>query len=526
MFDEKPIKKFQERFYQKLAIDKAINDLNEFNKSLIVMATGTGKNLVLNSIAKHYIDNYKYKVLIICDRNELIDQLFDTSKIVLGEHNITKEKGEFKANLNSDCTIASIQTINKDNRLERFNKDHYNLIIIDECHKMMNKSYFKVIEHFSNSKVLGLTATPERSDDNQLGDFFDRISYQYNLSDGVKDGFLCKIKGKRITDIANIDISDLKFNDKGEFDQNSEKTIERRILENIDAIINSIYNETNDKKTLIFTVSVNVSDIMAKRLRDKGLKAESISYKTNDVDRLRIINEYRSNKITHLVNCTLLTVGFDCPDIEAIYMAKATNSRVLYSQAIGRGTRIYTFEDGREKELTIYELTFNSNRHSIANTWQLFQNGNIKFTDKIINKVKHIDNEVDLFQTLNNEVIQEKYESLKRIDRIRNKSNNKTIYEFVEYDPLEIGEFLDIDFESIRYNNKKLKGYATSKMVDFLRKYNIKKPELLRKSQASAIIDLIIQNRYSMKNIDKLINEKYNKVKNELNKLMDFERED
>lgn len=506
--EQQPKKIFNPRYYQKEAVEKSVQSLEKTKKALCVVCTGGGKNYILNSVAKYFVENHNFKVLIICDRDELIDQLHQTAKDVLGDSIQTSlEKGKFISSRQAQVVVGSVQSLHK-NRLSTFDKNQFQLLIIDECHKMMTPSYFRIIEYFNNLSVMGLTATPERGDDNELGDFFDEITYQYNLADGIRDGFLSPIKGKRITDV-NIDISDLNFSSSGEFSKESEKQIEERVLKQIDAIAEAIFRETIEKKTLVFTVNVKIADILAIKLKKLGLKAQSLSYKTDKNVRKNIISDYKKSKITHLVNATLLSTGFDCPDINAVVLAKPTNSRVLLSQMIGRGTRIC---EGKT-ECTIYDFTFNSTKHSIATTWNLFQSGNIKFSEKIIERAKKKFEESpstqDMFELLNKEKQNEIEESVKAAEKIKViKKDSVTKLEFVEYDPLAITDFLDIDWNNLKWNNHKYRGYATEGMVNFLRKFKIKTPELLRKSQAAAMIDLIVQNGYSMRNIEAMISRK------------------
>ena len=197
------------RPYQKEAVSKVEEEWQEGReKTLLVLPTGTGKTIVFSQIAKDCV-NQGERVLILAHRGELLEQASDKIYHTTGlqtalekaEHSCLEEP--FKR-----VVVGSVQTLMRDARLDRFDKDYFDTIIIDEAHHAVSQSYWNILNHFYDSKVLGVTATADRADMKDLGEVFDSLAYEYSLPQAIKDGYLCRIKAQTIP--MNIDLSSVR----------------------------------------------------------------------------------------------------------------------------------------------------------------------------------------------------------------------------------------------------------------------------------------------------------------------------
>ena len=173
-------------------------------RTLLVLPTGTGKTIVFASVAADQVRAGE-RVLILAHRGELLDQAADKlwKSVRLGS---AVEKAE-QTSLHSlyRVTVGSVQTMQRDKRLNQFPPDYFGTIIIDEAHHSITDGYQRVLQHFPDAKVLGVTATPDRGDMRNLGEVFDSLAYEYKLTQAIQDGYLCRIMAQTIP--LNLDIS-------------------------------------------------------------------------------------------------------------------------------------------------------------------------------------------------------------------------------------------------------------------------------------------------------------------------------
>lgn len=186
------------RPYQEKAVNAVLNEWESGRKrTLIVMATGLGKTITFANIAKKRIENGE-RVLVLAHREELLEQAKDKIFKVANIFCAKEKANETCLNSFLPITVGSVQTLQKKSRLERFPKDYFKTIIVDEAHHALADSYQRILSYFENANVLGVTATPERGNKQVLGQYFDSIAYEYTLPQAIKDGYLCKIKAQTI----------------------------------------------------------------------------------------------------------------------------------------------------------------------------------------------------------------------------------------------------------------------------------------------------------------------------------------
>lgn len=246
---------------------------------------------------------------------------------------------------------ASIQSIIRN--LDLFKPDDFSYLVIDECHHASAKSYTKILGYFKTKFTLGLTATPERADGEDLLEVFQDFAHKLDIKEAVETGVLCPVRCIRVK--TNIDMSDVRING---FKYNSldlEQTI--MIPDRNNLIVNTYLEYANGKSTVIFCTSVNHANQIASLLRDKGVMAQSVSGSTKTSERNQILQDYQKKEIQVLCACDLLNEGWDSPITEVLFMARPTMSKTIYMQQLGRGMRTC---EGKEC-LFVFDFVDNAN---------------------------------------------------------------------------------------------------------------------------------------------------------------------
>ena len=180
------------RPYQQKAVDSIFKSWGEFDKTLLVLPTGCGKTVCFAKVAERALKDGG-KALVLAHREELLTQARDKIAAVTGLSCAFEKAGESAIDSLYPITCASVQTLMRESRLRRFSPDHYGTIIVDEAHHALSDSYQNILRYFSSAKVLGVTATPDRGDKQNLGKYFEDIAYEYSIRDAIKEGYLSKI---------------------------------------------------------------------------------------------------------------------------------------------------------------------------------------------------------------------------------------------------------------------------------------------------------------------------------------------
>ena len=353
-------KKIDPRPYQQKAAAAIHREWDARNKkTLVVMPTGTGKTIVFASIVNDQVAEGEH-VLILAHREELLQQASDKLKMVTGLETAL-EKAQNSA-LDSDkmVVVASVQTLSKQNRLMKYPRDYFGTIIIDEAHHTAAKTYKGILEHFIDAKVLGVTATPDRSDMKSLSDIFDSLAFEYKLPDAIREGYLCKINTKTIP--VEVDISKVHIN-AGDF---SAQDLGNVLDLYLDTIADAIVRECQNRKTVIFTPLVRISKRLCNILNKRNFKTAEVNGAS--ADREDVLKGFDNGEYKALTNAMLLTEGWDCPTVDCIICLRPTKSRSLYAQIVGRGTRLC---EGK-KNLLVLDFLWLTKKHSLCHPADIF----------------------------------------------------------------------------------------------------------------------------------------------------------
>ncbi len=340
------------RHYQQAASDAVLSDISAGGKSgLIVAATGTGKALTIAECAKRYLAEYNKPVLVIAHRERLVNQLAKTIEGWTGEP-VAIEMAEQKAHDTlARITVASVPSLARESRRSRYHAERFGLIITDEAHHAHCMGWMSVLNYFPNAYRLGFTATPDVGEEKKLP--FDKILHEYRLSTAIKEGFLCQIEAELIP--IRVDLRGVKTA-MGDF---KERDLDNAIIPYLERITDEIVARPNEKH-LVFTPLIASSKLCAEILNRKGMKTLHLDGKSDGID--DGIAAYERGEYQCLTNSLLMTEGVNIPCVSCITNLRATKSRTLYSQIIGRGTRLY---EGK-RALTVLDFMWHTKKHLLC----------------------------------------------------------------------------------------------------------------------------------------------------------------
>lgn len=300
-------------------------------RTLLVLPTGTGKTVVFSKITEDRV-RAGDRVLILAHRGELLEQAADKLKRSTGLV-ASVEKAELSSLSGWErVTVGSVQTLMREKRLAQFSPEHFSTIIIDEAHHAISDSYQRVLQHFPDAKILGVTATPDRGDMKNLGTVFDSLAYEYSLIDAIRDGYLCPIKALTIPlqmDLTGVSVS------AGDFSAGDLGSALDPYLEQIASEMAAV---CRNKRTVVFLPLVATSQKFRDILLHHGFRAAEVNGESED--RTQILADFDAGRYDVLCNSMLLTEGWDCPAVDCVVVLRPTKSRSLYSQMVGRGTRL------------------------------------------------------------------------------------------------------------------------------------------------------------------------------------------
>jgi len=329
------------RPYQEEALDSILSNYeNGIKRQLVVLPTGAGKTIIFSHIP--IIKHDALPMLVLAHRAELLEQAKSKIKSANPHLVVEIEQAERKAG-HVDVVVASVATLGRNNtpRIQEYPTDYFKTIVIDEAHHAAATTYRRIVDFFNYDLLVGVTATPQRSDSTRLIDVFEEIVYYKSIQDLIKDGWLCPLVGFRVK--TNTDISQVEIQN-GEYVQSQlEDTIDNPSR---NAAVVAAYNDlAMDQKAIVFASGVKHAENLALSFRSASVDAQVIVGTTPQEEREKILKNFSLGLTKVIVNVGVLTEGFDEPSLQAIIIAKPTRSTLLYTQIVGRGTRLY---EGKE----------------------------------------------------------------------------------------------------------------------------------------------------------------------------------
>lgn len=350
------------RPYQEEARSAVQNEWqNNKKKTLLVLPTGCGKTIVFSKIIEDRVRAGE-RVLVLAHRGELLDQASDKLEKSTGLKTATEKAEQTSLGSFLRVVVGSVQTMQREKRSSKFPPDYFDTIVVDEAHHCISEGYQRVLKHFDESNVLGVTATPDRGDMRNLGSYFESLAYEYSLVQAIKEGYLSPIKALTIP--LKLDLSGVK-QQTGDF---STKDLGTALDPYLEQIAEEMVKHCINRKTVVFLPLVKTSKKFRDILNSKGFKAAEVN--GDSKDRQEILEDFDNDKYNVLCNSMLLTEGWDCPSVDCVVVLRPTKVRSLYSQMIGRGTRLFP---GKE-ELLLLDFLWHTERHELCHPAHLIAN--------------------------------------------------------------------------------------------------------------------------------------------------------
>ena len=332
------------RPYQQQAIDHALRRLREgYLRMYITLPTGTGKSVILTALAAHLLQTGR--ILVLVHRQDIAKQLFREFEeeelevgLLMQGHRILA--APIVVTMTQSLTTLALQD------LLCTSETPIAAIFIDEAHHAVKGSDYErivtEIEHISPRSpipVIGFTATPYRSDKQSMLSFLPTCVFARDIPDMIRDQYLSPLVWKPLH--VDIDLSKVRINTQGEEDDYSEDALASElgqvaITKDIARLVASYIQQ---RPTLVFAVSIEHAEKLAHAFCQLGYSAQAISGKQTRAEREQLFADWRRGAVQIVCNCSLLTEGFDFPEISAVVIARPTRSPSLYTQMIGRGTR-------------------------------------------------------------------------------------------------------------------------------------------------------------------------------------------
>lgn len=351
-------------------------------RTLLVLPTGTGKTIVFAAVAEDQVRRGE-RVLVLAHRGELLEQAAQKIGTVSGLGCAVEKAEQSSAGSWYRITVGSVQTLMREKRLDRFEPDHYGTIIVDEAHHILSDSYQRVLEHFPEANVLGVTATPDRGDMRNLGQYFDSLAYEYRITQAIKEGYLCKIKAQTIPlklDMTGVgtQAGDYKAADVG-----------HALDPYLDKIADEMRTYCAGRKTVVFLPLIETSRRFCALLQARGFRATEVN--GNSEDRAEVLSDFAAGHYDVLCNSMLLTEGWDCPSVDCIVVLRPTKVRSLYAQMLGRGTRLAPGKD----HLLVLDFLWHTTRHELCRPACLICESP-EVADKMTENLEQVEEAMDL----------------------------------------------------------------------------------------------------------------------------------
>lgn len=335
-----------------IAALKSLGEMRSNSETIALLyhATGTGKTVTAVMDAKRCGG----RTLFLAHTQELVNQATETFRKLWPSATVGRFIESIKQP-DAHVVCGSVQSVAL--HLDSFKNDAFDYLVVDEAHHAAADTYQKVLSYFKPAFTLGLTATPERADDKSILEIFKNTAHKLDIQTAVEIGELVPVRCIRIH--TNIDLSKVRFNSV----QYNIRDLESKIYvpERNRLIVDTWLRYVRDKRTVVFCASVKHAEQIAVLFREVGIRAASVSGGMKRSERKEFQDKFVSREIQVLCACDLLNEGWDCPEIEVLFMARPTMSKVLYTQQLGRGMRLYEGKEG----LMVFDFVDNASQYNM-----------------------------------------------------------------------------------------------------------------------------------------------------------------
>jgi DNA repair protein RadD len=340
IFKDRLMRAIQSRAYQ----DRAVKFFGKSKAKRLLMTgpTGSGKTVIVARIIRQWIRQGK-RVLVIVHRKELAVQMYEQliragmkpSEVgVLMGTDAMSDAGKKRVRPEAPVQVCGIQTL-----IARDERPEADLVVVDEAHRIMADSYQSLLSDYPKARHLGLTATPIRFDGRGLADFYDELYVIEKPSKLVADGFLVEPKAFTVPEDKRPILKGLRLSDGDYSTRQLEARVNKKSL--VGTIVAEIQRHAMNRQTVVFAVGIAHAKHILKQLRRAKFRAEILTGETPQAERDRILKDFETKRIQIIVNCGVLTEGWDMPICKCVVLARPTRSLTLYLQMVGRIERPY-----------------------------------------------------------------------------------------------------------------------------------------------------------------------------------------
>lgn len=350
------------RDYQRECLDAIVKSYARGRKRLLIsLPTGTGKTIVFSRFPEAITG--QRRLLILTHRIELIEQTREKIEAINPGLSVGIEQARSRAG-EARIVIASIQTLAR-GRVAGFDPSEFWGVIVDEAHHAVADSYRRVLDHFGpEAKVAGFTATPRRGDEIGLGGAFEEITYSRGLGEMIDGGWLCRLRAYRVLTSTCLDGVATRHGDFAESDlSRAVDTPDRNAV-----VVRALLDMAKDRRSLVFCAGIDHAQALAEDLERAGVRAAAVWGEMPMEDRHQVLAAFRRGELDAVTNVGVLTEGYDDPGISCVIMARPTKSSLLYTQMVGRGTRLHP----SKPDLLVLDVVDNYRQHTLATINSLF----------------------------------------------------------------------------------------------------------------------------------------------------------
>jgi ATP-dependent helicase IRC3 len=359
--------------YQQEALEAIVHAHQRgVRRQLLVLPTGSGKTVIAARLPETLGDP---PLLYCAHRHELLDQTLGVFRSERPDRPTAIERGAERADQSVLTVVASIQSLGRPARLVGYRPEGWPVMVVDEAHRSAASTYLDVFKHFrhlpqdgaparTDGLLLGITGTAKRTDQVGLGIVYEEVCYTKTLRDMIEDGYLAPLRGYLLRGGADLENVRTRTEDgERDFDPHAlaraVNTPERNRLV-VDGTRHTALAE--GRPTLVFAADVAHGEAVAELFRNAGVRAANVHGDMAPGARREILQQFRNGQLEVLVNCLLLLEGIDIPQISAVVMARPTQSSLLYSQALGRSTRLYP----GKTDAIVLDFVDNTHKHATS----------------------------------------------------------------------------------------------------------------------------------------------------------------
>ncbi|MFJ5717512.1 DEAD/DEAH box helicase family protein [Neobacillus sp. NPDC093127] len=320
------------RFAQIEALEELNKTLEEeYNKALVVMATGLGKTY----LAGFFAQNFK-RILFIDHREEILNQARDSFKRIMPEKQYGIYNGKTKES-HADAIFASIYTLSMKKHLEQFQTDEFDLIIIDEFHHAAADSYQRALEYFKPRFLLGITATPDRNDNKDVYAICDgNVAFRLDFLEAINRKWLAPFKYYGVYD--DTDYSQITWLGN-RYDE--EELLQAQLREDLASKVLAAWENNKQTRTLGFCSSIKQANFLSHFFNKHGYHTISLHSQQTGVNRKKAISQLAKGELDIIFTVDLFNEGVDIPAVDTLLFVRPTESLTVFTQQIGRGLRLH-----------------------------------------------------------------------------------------------------------------------------------------------------------------------------------------